>query len=323
MLLLNSRLLPPLLALAVASAALTSCGQNPDDGPVDVYLSQVVDGAKITVTIDDEPMTVVLAGLDAPTGDDCMADQFSEAIEELDGEDLTMTTVDAESSPRLITLKTASGSDLATDLVADGLAVPQLKGDAVPAPLADAATEAHDAKVGFFDPTIPCTFAAEYAGAEAALEAAPASTNPGSIVAADGNIAELMAALVAAKAVGETVDAGGKSLRLMAYGTSRLTIMAAHLTAEAAGVSKVLRANRTQLKHLVAEKRRRDAEARIAAERARAAEAARAAAAAAARAAEAESDSYDPPASSSGGGGYDGYTGPRCYAPGGKTWTPC
>jgi hypothetical protein len=23
------------------------------------------------------------------------------------------------------------------------------------------------------------------------------------------------------------------------------------------------------------------------------------------------------------GGGYDGYTGPRCYAPGGKTWKPC
>ena len=27
--------------------------------------------------------------------------------------------------------------------------------------------------------------------------------------------------------------------------------------------------------------------------------------------------------SASGGGSYPGYTGPRCYAPGGKTWKPC
>lgn len=30
-----------------------------------------------------------------------------------------------------------------------------------------------------------------------------------------------------------------------------------------------------------------------------------------------------PKPKSSGGGGADGYTGPRCYAPGGKTYRPC
>ncbi|MCU6481988.1 thermonuclease family protein [Arthrobacter sp. A2-55] len=32
---------------------------------------------------------------------------------------------------------------------------------------------------------------------------------------------------------------------------------------------------------------------------------------------------YEPPAQNQGGGGSPGYTGPRCYAPGGKTWRPC
>lgn len=39
-----------------------------------------------------------------------------------------------------------------------------------------------------------------------------------------------------------------------------------------------------------------------------------------------EDDRYTvpaPPAPSTGGGSYPGYTGPRCYAPGGQTWTPC
>lgn len=319
----NPRLFAPIVALAITSAALTSCGQDADDGTVDVYLSQVVDGAEIEVTIDDEPMKVVLAGIDAPTGNECMAEEFDAAIDELDGEDLTMATVDAKASPRLVTLKTEPGSDLATDLVEAGLAVPQLKNGALPPAMEDAANTARGAETGFFDPSIPCTLAAEYAAATTALAAAPTNTTPRTIPGAEGNIAELMAALLAVKAVKKTLEAGGKSLRLTAHGASRLTIMAAHLTAEAVGVSKVLRANRTQRTHLVAEKRQREAEARrVAAEKARAAEAARAAAAAAARAAEAEADSYDPPPSS-GGGGYDGYTGPRCYAPGGKTWTPC
>lgn len=40
---------------------------------------------------------------------------------------------------------------------------------------------------------------------------------------------------------------------------------------------------------------------------------------------EEERYSYSPNygSGSSGGGGNSGYTGPRCYAPGGKTWTPC
>lgn len=317
------RLLAPLLSLAVTSSVVTSCGQDANEGPVNVYASQVVDGAQITVTIDDEPMRVVLAGIDAPVGAECMVEQFNAAIEALDGEDLTMTTVDAADSPRLVTLETSGGSDLATDLVADGLAVPQLKDGVVPREMENAATTAREAEAGFFDPAIPCTFAAEYAAAMEALQTASSNTAPRTIPGADGNIADLAAVLVAAKAVKEAIEVGGKSLRLTAYGPSRLATMAAHLSAEAASASRVLRANRTQRTLLVAEKRRREAEARrIAAEKARAAEAARAAAAAAARAA--ETDSYDPPSSNGGGGGgYEGYTGPRCYAPGGKSWKPC
>ncbi|RKS73199.1 hypothetical protein BZB76_3889 [Actinomadura pelletieri DSM 43383] len=30
-----------------------------------------------------------------------------------------------------------------------------------------------------------------------------------------------------------------------------------------------------------------------------------------------------PTSNANNGGGYPGYTGPRCYAPGGKTWKPC
>jgi micrococcal nuclease len=315
---LRLRLLAPVVTLAIASSALAGCSQDPDEGPVNVYLSQVAGGAEIEVTIDDEPMTVALAGIDAPSPGDCLEEELAAEIDELDGEELTMATEDAQASPRLVTLETASGSDLATQLVAAGLAVPQLKNGALPPAMEDAAATAREAETGFFDPSIPCTFAAEYSAATEALDAAPTTTTPRTIPGADGNISELMAALAAVKTVEETLEAGGRSLRLTAYGASRLTIMAAHLTAEAAGVSKVLRAHRIQRTHLVAEKRQREAEARR-----RAAEAARVAAAAAARAAEAEADSYDPPSTGGGGGGYDGYTGPRCYAPGGQTWTPC
>ena len=74
---------------------------------------------------------------------------------------------------------------------------------------------------------------------------------------------------------------------------------------------------------------RAEARARALAEaRAKAAARARAAAAARVRAAAAAAANSRPPRSSSGSsggssGGYPGYTGPRCYAPGGQTWRPC
>lgn len=69
--------------------------------------------------------------------------------------------------------------------------------------------------------------------------------------------------------------------------------------------------------------RTREQQAQIAAQQRAAARAARQAAAQAARQAAAQENDSTDDSSSVGGGDLSGYTGPRCYAPGGETWRPC
>ncbi|MEJ2866615.1 hypothetical protein WCD74_02485 [Actinomycetospora sp. OC33-EN08] len=102
----------------------------------------------------------------------------------------------------------------------------------------------------------------------------------------------------------------------------------ARAQAEAARVAEESRLKADAESRARAEADARRAEAAAREEQRRAAAAARAeqrrtdAEAAATRRA-ASSSSGTSGSSSSGAGAYPGYTGPRCYAPGGKTWRPC
>jgi endonuclease YncB( thermonuclease family) len=102
----------------------------------------------------------------------------------------------------------------------------------------------------------------------------------------------------------------------------------AHMIHDADASSKAARADWARLEAQKAEAAEKAAAAKRAAEKAAAAKRAAEKSAAAKRAAEksaaAKRAGGNRSSGSSGAGGsYPGYTGPRCYAPGGKTWKPC
>ena len=218
-------------------------------------------------------------------------------------------------------------------------------------PVEEAQQEARDAARGIYDPAVECTLPAEIAAATAALENAAAAA-PGGTSAATGAAVSAAAAAIttghALKALLLAGHAGSDMVRWAAYRDAELASVAGQLgsttAAAESNVAKLKTAQATLKKAedaaaaaKAAEEARKKAEAKAAAEaKAQAAAEAKAQAeAAAAAAAEAERirnlppvyvppapPVYQPPAQNP-GGGTDGYTGPRCYLPGGKTYRPC
>lgn len=222
-------------------------------------------------------------------------------------------------------------------------------------PVAEAQQQARAGARGIFDPTIECTLPAEIAATTAAMENAAAAAPEATSAATGAALAAATASITTAHALHALLQAGrtGSDLvRWAAYRDAELASVADKLSATIAaaeGNTAKLKTAQTSLKKTedeaaaakAAEAARKQAEARAATEaKAKAeadakAQAEAAAAAAAAAAAEAERirnlppvyvppapPAYQPPAQNSGGGG-DGYTGPRCYLPGGKTYRPC
>ncbi|MET3904718.1 thermonuclease family protein [Paenarthrobacter sp. 4246] len=227
-------------------------------------------------------------------------------------------------------------------------------------PIEEAHQEARAAKAGLFSETVECTLPAQVAAASAALtaaeNAAPATTSSG----AGANATGLAAALVTAKAARDLLSASRDtehSIVWAAYESAeaagKLTALTARITRGESALSKV----KDQEKSLAAAEKKAEEErvaaaARAEAERKAAEEAAAVAkkaadeaaaaeqARAAAAAAEAErirnipaappvqqyvppAQQYVPPAPAAPANPAPGYTGPRCYAPGGKSWRPC
>ncbi|CEA09702.1 Thermonuclease precursor [Arthrobacter saudimassiliensis] len=240
-----------------------------------------------------------------------------------------------------------------------GLGVPVTYGEnrkfrpAVDAAYADA--EANGA--GFFGAETECTVPAMVAALEeAAVQAAAEETGTTAASAATA----AAAALALVKVVDEAYDAVEKGARagkgMIWTALSEAEHMA--LMTRAAAARDGVHARHDSLTALQAERKAAEDEAarvaaeakaeeerkaaqaeadRIAAEQAEAArvaaaeaEAAAAAHAAAHAAAQAEANrqaqqqqQYAPPPPAQDSNPYPGYTGPRCYAPGGKTWRPC
>lgn len=230
-------------------------------------------------------------------------------------------------------------------------------------PVRAAYEEARTAKSGFFSDQVACTLPAQLAQTTKALEAAAAAEPATTSAAAGVAAAALVTELAAAKALRAVIAASKNTQRAMYWAGLSATATAAYLSTLDKKVSIVEKkkeetkalqgtlaaAEKKAHEDRLAAEAQAAAEKRAAEERAaadkRAAEEAAAAKAAADEAARLEAleaerlrrlpapapyvppapqpyvppapAPYVPPAAPS------GYTGPRCYAPGGKTWRPC
>lgn len=222
--------------------------------------------------------------------------------------------------------------------------------------VSEAQEAARAAGVGLFDPTLPCTIPAQVNNSVTQLtQGAPAAIT--STEAADA-AAGIGAALQAGETLPATLDVIESGTHAVLAGAHRADVTAYRarlepalnrgvtlthwykmeywrLQQEEAAAAEAARlaeqARLAEEARLAAEQARlaeeaREAEAdRLAAEQARLAEQEeRAAAASAAKSAPKTATSSAPrPATTTTSNPYPGYTGPRCYAPGGKTWKPC
>lgn len=197
-------------------------------------------------------------------------------------------------------------------------------------PVADAFEEARAAGAGLNSSSIPCVPAQQIEQAAEAMDTAVAVPLAGTPADLDRSHATLVTALAAVAALKVAASAKG-ALHWSIYPPDRLGAMVANLdSAAAAGNAR---------QTAIAAKKKDLADA-AAAEAAR--QAAAKAEAAAQAAAEAEAERirnvpppapYVPPVSAPpaprvappppAANPYPGYNGPCCYAPGGKSWTPC
>jgi micrococcal nuclease len=252
------------------------------------------------------------------------------------------------------------GSLVNAEVAREGLGIPVQYGENrkfLP-PVEAAYAEARTAKSGLFSEQVDCTVPAQLAQTTKALETAAAAEPATTSAAAGVAVAALVAGLAAAKALRTVLAAAKDAQRAIYWAGLTATVTAAYLSTLDSKVAAAEK-KRDETKALqgtlaAAEKKahedrlaaeaqaaaeKRAAEERAAAEKKAAEEAAaKAAAAEAARQAEAERlrrlpvpapyvppapQPYIPPAPAPYVPPATKYTGPRCYAPGGKSWTPC
>ncbi|GAB3273630.1 hypothetical protein GCM10027449_11230 [Sinomonas notoginsengisoli] len=193
--------------------------------------------------------------------------------------------------------------------------------------------EAQAKKAGLFQDTLACspeTVAQDQVTALTAITDPAANASSADISA---SAAALLTTISGARAGTDILNGAQNAVLISAIGSTRLSAATSRVTealARADGRHKALTERAASVK---AEEERKAAEARAAEEQrkaeeaaAKAAEEARAKAAAEAEAAaraqaDAARNRAQPAPSQQ--NPYPGYYGPRCYAPGGQTWTPC
>ena len=330
---LRSVLIFPFVAV---SLAVTGCGADLSK-PVRADVLDVKAANMVTFDIDGQSRKTRLAGIVVPGPGECMGAESLGDLESIlgDGKDLMVHLVGVDShGVDLVTVKDAHHRDVATQMVADGMAV----ADALDGNLSPQMSKARDAAVelgvGLLDDSEPCTFATQYAGAMNAMDEAPEASSGTTSSAVAPVVAGLVAAVAAGEAAQRFAIEASRDLRLLAYPAAKAAVMTADLRTNLLRARTDLGRARALETRLVRKERRERARKREVARRAaeqRAAEQRAAALAAARAAAEARQHSSAPfhtyshssSGSSSSGGSHSGYTGPRCYEPGGKVWHPC
>ncbi|POH60171.1 thermonuclease family protein [Arthrobacter glacialis] len=225
-------------------------------------------------------------------------------------------------------------------------------------PVEEAQQEAKASSRGIFDPAIACTLPAQIEAITAGLTAADQAAAPTTSAAAGAAIATAATAITTAHALNALLKAGKTGTNLVRWAAFDDYELAAHTTLLSTKIEKSeSAASKLKVTQTTLEKAETQAAADAAAKQAAAEAQARAdaeakaqAAAQAQAAAEAQAQAieeaaareaerirnlppappvYVPPAPpvyvppAPGSGNPSGYTGPRCYAPGGKTWRPC
>jgi micrococcal nuclease len=304
----------------------------------EAIIVRVIDGDTFVASTEGGEKTVRLLNVDTPETKDpnapieCMGPEAAQALEkllpvgakvrlELDQEPLdkygrTLAGV-LDSSGRLVNAEVAR----------QGLGVPVLfePNRKFYQPVVDAFEEARRAGAGLNSTDIPCLPAQQVEVAAKAVESLVAVPLADTDVDLDKGHAGLVTALTTVAALKAAAEAK-KLVHWSAYEPSQLNALVTRLTAaNTAGSARQtdIAAKKKALSDAAAEAARRAAEANAAA------------------AAEAERlrnlppapppyvapayvpPAYVPPAPVPAPNPYTGYTGPRCYAPGGKSWTPC
>ncbi|MCC3271051.1 thermonuclease family protein [Arthrobacter gengyunqii] len=343
--------------VAVTTIAVASTG-NDDEGTV----IRVIDGDTLLVDFDDQELTVRLLNVDTPETKDpdkpveCMGPEATDFLTEALPEGSTVTLAfDVEREDRYGRTLAAVYDDedllINAEVARRGLGVPVTyePNSKFRPPVDEAYQEAQEQQAGLFAEDIECTVPAMVAALENTAAQAAALQDTGSTAATAA--ASAAAVLVLAKLVDEGFDAleaatrEGRSIMWAALSESEKAVWKARADEAKDTVHThhgdlvALQEERQNAENEVIRKAEAKAEAdRVAAQ----AEAERVAAAQAEAdriAAEAEANrraaavppapTYNPPPEQT----YNpppaqnvnppGYTGPRCYAPGGKSWRPC
>ena len=227
-------------------------------------------------------------------------------------------------------------------------------------PVEEAEQEAKAGAAGIHDADVECTLPAQLEAANSALATTAGEVSPSTAAAAGAAVTASATAIAGAKTLLAALNAGAKGADVVRWAAFTDAELAGHITQLSGGVGKAetrlaslaetkktlaaaekAAAEKAAAEKAAAEKAAAEAAAEKAAAWAAAAQAeAERVAAEAATAAEAERirnlppvyvppapapyvpPAVQPPAQNS-GGGYPGYTGPRCYLPGGKSYRPC
>ena len=306
---------------------------------------RVIDGDTFEAAVEGRATTVRLLNVDTPETKDpdsppeCLGPEATEYLEQLlpVGSKVRLE-LDVEPLDKygrtLAGVFNTDGTLVNAEVARLGLGVPVLiePNKKFYPPVEEAFAESRTSGVGLNSADIPCLPAQQVEQATETIAAIVAEPLSDAVSDLDRRHAGLVAALATISTLKAAASAKDR-VHWTAYEPARLAVLAERLDAAASsgsGHQDAITAKKQDL-----------ADAAVAAEAARQAEeAARLAAAAAAAAAAAEAERirnlppapapyvppvyvppvYVPPVASN---PYPGYTGPRCYAPGGKSWRPC
>lgn len=339
------------LAIILAVASASSIAFAAPATAQQAVVVRVIDGDTVDVRIKERRVRVRLLNIDTPESTkpgqvECLGAEATDLTSSLlsPGETVDLSYDDDlyDRYGRLLAhVRTSDGVYVSDEIARQGL------GDAIAiggnderfADVRAALEEAHENGRGLFDPTAECTLAALNRQAAAPLAEAEA-------LSAGSSAAQAVSAAATTLALSKTLDeleshtldstwigvrvyrTVGANVEAAFVSTARSTVLDMNESLTGLAEERKAAEDRAAKKRAADEKRRADAAAKAAAEAKEAAERAareaveRAAADAAARERDRGSSSSGT-GSGSGSNPYPGYTGPRCYAPGGKTWKPC
>lgn len=338
-----------LLAMSVAAGLVVGVTACTDDNSDAGTVVRITDGDTLVASVNGAEETIRLLNIDAPETKDpnepvqCLgleATNFLAALLPV-GSDITLL-YDVERTDKyertLAAVFTGDDTFVSAEIARVGLGTAVSFGQNTKflPPVEEAEAEAKAAAQGIHGLAVPCTLPAQLEAAHSALASAAGAEEPATAAAAGAAITVVAAALAGAQSLLAMLKTGANGADVVRWAALTDAELGGYVTTLSQNVGKA----ETQIVTL------EEAKTSLAAAEKAAAEAERIAAEAAA-AAEAERirnlppvyvppvpDPYvapapapyvppAPPPAQDSGGGYPGYTGPRCYLPGGKSYRPC